>query len=83
MSALNLYNTIWAVIFPIVGWPFGVFLMKQFSEGIPTEMLEAARIDGASEARTFVKIVLPMVKPGIARWPSLPSSTAGTITSCS
>ena len=61
MSALNLYNTIWAVIFPIVGWPFGVFLMKQFSEGIPTEMLEAARIDGASEAKT----VLPMVKPGI------------------
>ena len=36
MSSLNLYNTIWAVIFPIVGWPFGVFLMKQFSEGIPT-----------------------------------------------
>ena len=33
MSSLNLYNTIWAVIFPIVGWPFGVFLMKQFSEG--------------------------------------------------
>ena len=65
MSALNLYNTIWAVIFPIVGWPFGVFLMKQFSEGIPTEMLEAARIDGASEARTFVSVVLPMVKPGI------------------
>ena len=65
MSSLGLYDTIWAVIFPIVGWPFGVFLMKQFSEGIPTEMLEAARIDGASEARTFVKIVLPMVKPGI------------------
>ena len=65
MSSLNLYNTIWAVIFPIVGWPFGVFLMKQFSEGIPTEMLEAARIDGASEAKTFISIVLPMVKPGI------------------
>ena len=65
MSSLNLYNTIWAVIFPIVGWPFGVFLMKQFSEGIPTEMLEAARIDGASEAKTFIDIVLPMVKPGI------------------
>ena len=65
MSNLNLYNTIWAVIFPIVGWPFGVFLMKQFSEGIPTEMLEAARIDGASEAKTFISIVLPMVKPGI------------------
>ena len=41
MSALNLYDTIWAVIFPIVGWPFGVFLLKQFAEGIPTEMTEA------------------------------------------
>ena len=60
MSALNLYNTIWAVIFPIVGWPFGVFLMKQFSEGIPTEMLEAARIDGASEWKIFSNIMLPL-----------------------
>lgn len=65
MSALGLYNTILAVIFPTVGWPFGVFLMKQFSEGVPTEMLEAARIDGANEAKTFIQIVLPMVKPGI------------------
>jgi multiple sugar transport system permease protein len=48
-----------------VGWPFGVFLMKQFSEGIPGEILEAARIDGASELKTFVTIVIPMVKPGI------------------
>lgn len=65
MSALSLYNTIWAVIFPTVGWPFGVFLMKQFSESVPGEMLEAARIDGAGEARTFVEIVIPMIKPGI------------------
>lgn len=65
MSTLSLYNTIWAVIFPTVGWPFGVFLMKQFSEGVPGEMLEAARIDGAGEAKTFIEIVLPMIKPGI------------------
>lgn len=65
MSALGLYDNIWAVILPTVGWPFGVFLMKQFSEGIPTEMLEAARIDGAGEARTFTQIVVPMIKPGI------------------
>ncbi|MCD8087103.1 MAG: carbohydrate ABC transporter permease [Oscillospiraceae bacterium] len=65
ISALGLYNNLWAVIFPTVGWPFGVFLMRQFSESIPGEMLEAARIDGASEARTFTQIVLPMVKPGI------------------
>ena len=65
MSILNLNDTLWAVIFPTVGWPFGVFLMKQFSESIPGEILEATRIDGASEAKTFVTVVLPMVKPGI------------------
>ncbi len=65
MNALKLYDKMGAVIFPIVGWPFGVFLMKQFSEGIPGEMLEAARIDGASEAKTFLRIVVPLVKPGV------------------
>ena len=65
MSSLKLYDTIWAVIFPIVGWPFGVFLLKQFSEGIPTEMVEACRIDGASEWRTFTDVMFPMIKPGV------------------
>ena len=65
ISALGLNNNLLAVILPTVGWPFGIFLMKQFSETIPTEMLEAARIDGASEVRTFVSIVFPMVKPGV------------------
>ena len=65
MAALDLYDSLWAVIFPTVGWPFGVFLMKQFSESIPGEILEATRIDGASEAKIFATVVLPMVKPGI------------------
>ena len=65
MSALNLYDTIWSVIIPIVGWPFGVFLLKQFAEGIPTEMVEACRIDGASEWRTFTDVMFPMIKPGV------------------
>ena len=65
MSSLGLYDTIWAVIFPIVGWPFGVFLLKQFAEGIPTEMTEACRIDGASEWRTFTDVMFPMSKPGV------------------
>jgi len=65
MNALKLYDTIWAVIFPIVGWPFGVFLLKQFAEGIPTEMVEACRIDGASEWRTFTDVMFPMIKPGV------------------
>lgn len=65
MAAIGLYDTSWAVIFPTVGWPFGVFLMKQFSETIPRELLEAARIDGAGELRTFLRIVLPIVRPGV------------------
>ncbi|MEE1327747.1 MAG: carbohydrate ABC transporter permease [Oscillospiraceae bacterium] len=65
MSNMGLYDNIWAVIFPIVGWPFGVFLLKQFAEGIPTEMVEACRIDGASEWRTFTDVMFPMIKPGV------------------
>ena len=65
MSSMKMWDTMWAVIFPIVGWPFGVFLLKQFSEGIPTEMVEACRIDGASEWRTFTDVMFPMIKPGV------------------
>ena len=65
MSSLKLYNTMSAVVYPIVGWPFGVFLIKQFAESIPGEILEAARIDGASELKTFNTIVYPMIKPGV------------------
>ena len=65
MSSLHLYDSIWATIIPIVGWPFGVFLIKQFAEGIPTEMVEACRIDGASEWQTFTDVMFPMIKPGV------------------
>ena len=65
MSAIRLYDTLWAAIFPVVGWPFGVFLIKQFAEGIPTEMIEACRIDGANEWRTFTDVMYPMIKPGV------------------
>ena len=65
MNALKIFDTCWAVIFPVVGWPFGVFLLKQFAEGIPTEMVEACRIDGASEWRTFTDVMFPMIKPGV------------------
>ncbi len=65
MKLLHLSDTLWAVILPTVGWPFGVFLMKQFSETIPSALLEAARIDGAGELKTFGTVVLPIIKPGI------------------
>lgn len=66
VNALGFHNTLSAVILPAVGWPFGIFLMKQFSETIPGELLEAAKIDGCGELHTFFNIVLPIVKPGIA-----------------
>ena len=65
MTFLHMNDNLWAVILPTVGWPFGVFLMKQFSETIPNEILEAARVDGAGELRTFFSVVFPMIKPGI------------------
>ena len=65
MTFFHMNDNLWAVILPTVGWPFGVFLMKQFSETIPTEILEAARVDGAGELRTFFNVVFPMIKPGV------------------
>lgn len=66
VNAMHFHNTLAAVILPAVGWPFGVFLMKQMSEGIPGELLEASKIDGSGELRTFLYIALPIVKPGVA-----------------
>ena len=66
VSAMGFHNTLWAAILPAIGWPFGVFLMKQFSETIPSELIQAAKIDGCNEMVTFLKIVVPIVKPGIA-----------------
>ncbi|MFI3250298.1 MAG: carbohydrate ABC transporter permease [Eubacteriales bacterium] len=65
MDALGLHDNIWAVILPTVGWPFGIFLMKQFSETIPREMLEAAKVDGSGEMRTFLQIAFPVIRPGV------------------
>ncbi|MER6677293.1 carbohydrate ABC transporter permease [Streptomyces sp. NPDC000983] len=65
-SKMGLTDTPWAVIIPSLVSPFGLYLMWVFaSEAIPTELLEAARIDGAGEARTFFTVVLPLLAPGI------------------
>lgn len=66
INFLGIHDTMAAVILPLVGWPFGVFLMKQFSENIPTELLESAKIDGCGELSTFWNVAFPIVKPGFA-----------------
>ncbi|MEU6104325.1 carbohydrate ABC transporter permease [Streptomyces flaveolus] len=65
-SKLGLTDTPWAVIIPSLISPFGLYLMWVFaSEAIPTELMEAARIDGAGEVRTFFRVALPLLAPGI------------------
>ncbi|MEU0659446.1 carbohydrate ABC transporter permease [Streptomyces lavendulocolor] len=64
-SSMGLTNTPWAVIIPSVISPFGLYLMWVFaSEAVPAELLEAARIDGSGEVRTFFRIALPLLMPG-------------------
>ncbi|MGG1551866.1 carbohydrate ABC transporter permease [Paenibacillus ferrarius] len=58
-------NTYRGLILPAIGWPFGVFLMKQFAQTIPGELMEAAKIDGCSEVRLFSTIIMPLLKPAL------------------
>jgi multiple sugar transport system permease protein len=59
-------GTYFAMALPMISSPFGVFLIKQFFSTIPDELLDAARIDGASEWRVFTDIVVPLLKPSLA-----------------
>ena len=64
-STMGLTNTPWAVIIPSLVSPFGLYLMWVFAaEAVPTELLEAARVDGSGELRTFFRIALPLLMPG-------------------
>ncbi|MCR4946278.1 MAG: carbohydrate ABC transporter permease [Lachnospiraceae bacterium] len=63
INKLGWIDTYWAIIIPAFASPMGLFLMKQFMESLPTALIEAAKIDGASEWTVFTKIVMPNVKP--------------------
>ena len=66
VDALGLMNTIWALILPSVISVYYMLLIKSFYEGLPVELEEAAKIDGASQLYIFIKIVLPLSKSIIA-----------------
>ena len=66
ISKLNLVNDLSAIVIPYLVSAFGIFLAKQFIEAIPSELIEAARIDGASEFKTFWSLVLPQIRPALA-----------------
>lgn len=63
---LGINNTPWAILLPQLSMVFGVFLLRQFMQTIPTELIEAARIDGAGEFRIYWQVMLPLAKPGLA-----------------
>ncbi|MBA3414285.1 MAG: carbohydrate ABC transporter permease [Chloroflexia bacterium] len=76
VRSLNLYDSYGAIILPALASPIGVFMMRQFITGLPTELLEAAKIDGAGELRIFVQIVMPLSKPAMAALAILTAVTA-------
>ncbi|HEX3580221.1 MAG TPA: carbohydrate ABC transporter permease [Thermoanaerobaculia bacterium] len=66
MKQLHLVNSYWGAIIPSLATVFGVFLIRQFMLDVPQELLEAARLDGASELRIYWSVVLPLARPILA-----------------
>jgi ABC-type glycerol-3-phosphate transport system permease component len=66
LSKLHWVDTYWGLIIPFTAGAFGIFLMRQFLSTIPDDLIDAARIDGCSEFRTFLTIVLPLSKPALS-----------------
>jgi len=66
IQRLGLMDTFWVHVLPALAMPVGLFLIKQFIDGIPDEIIEAARIDGANDLSIYFQIIMPMIKPAIA-----------------
>ena len=66
IARMGLIDSFWVHILPALAMPVGLFLLKQFIDTIPNEVIEAAQIDGASDLQIYWRIVLPLVKPALA-----------------
>lgn len=66
ISAMGLYNSLWGVILPTVATPTGVFMLRQYMLTIPDELIDAARMDKASEWQIYWRIILPLTAPALA-----------------
>lgn len=66
VNKLGLFNTYWALIIPGLSSAFGIFMMRQYISSLPTELIESAKMDGASELRIFRSIIIPLSLPGMA-----------------
>ncbi len=65
MKNLSWVNTFQGMVAPWIAYPFGIFLIKQYMPTIPDELLDAAKIDGASEVGIFSRVILPLTKPAV------------------
>jgi ABC-type glycerol-3-phosphate transport system permease component len=63
--SLDLLNTYWALILPPLANPLGVFMLRGFIASLPSEIEHSARLEGASEARIFLRVILPLIRPGL------------------
>jgi multiple sugar transport system permease protein len=63
---MQLKDTVWAMIIPALISPFGIFMMRQFIQTIPDDLLDAARIDGASDWRVFWQLIMPLSRPALS-----------------
>lgn len=66
ISKLGVIDTIWAHILPLLAMPVSLFLIKQFVDGVPDALIEAASIDGATPFRIYRSVILPLVRPALA-----------------
>jgi multiple sugar transport system permease protein/putative aldouronate transport system permease protein len=66
MKNIGLYNTFWVYVLPTVVAPFYIVLCKTFVEAVPKELTDAAELDGAGTMRTFVSVIIPVIKPILA-----------------
>ena len=65
MSRLHLINNYMSLVIPLIAMPVGVFLMKQFMDQIPRELVDAAKIDGANKFQIYSRIIIPLIKPAL------------------
>lgn len=66
VANLGMIDSYWVLILPLIAMPVGLFLVKQFVDQTPNELIESAKIDGASEMQIFLKIIVPIIAPAIA-----------------
>ena len=76
ISNIGIINTLWAHVLPLLAIPVGLFLVKQFIDEVPNDLIEAAKLDGAGDFYIYTKIILPLIKPALVTVAILAFQTA-------